>query len=106
MSTTVWLITGANRGLGLELTTQLLATSPTNEVIATCRNPTSASDLHRLQETAKGRVHVVPLDVSNEQSMRGSVQYVQDILGERGLDYLYNNAAIVRCLVSCCREHG
>ena len=101
MSTTVWLITGANRGLGLELTTQLLAASPTNEVIATCRNPDSASDLHKLHETAKGRVHVVPLDVSDEQSMRDSVRHVQDILGERGLDYLYNNAAIVRSLVSC-----
>lgn len=92
---TIWLITGANRGLGLELTTQLLAASPTNEVIATCRNPAGASDLHTLRETAKGRVHVVPLDVSSEQSMRESVKYVQEILGERGLDYLYNNAAIV-----------
>lgn len=97
MSTTVWLITGANRGLGLELTTQLIAASPTNEVVATCRDPAGASDLQRLQATASGRVHVVPLDVSSEQSMRNSVKYVLDILGERGLDYLYNNAAIV-CL--------
>ncbi|KZT63400.1 NAD(P)-binding protein [Daedalea quercina L-15889] len=94
MATTIWLITGANRGLGLELTTQLLATSPANEVIAACRNPARASDLHALQASATGRVHVVPLDVSSEQSMRDSVRHVADVLGERGLDYLYNNAAI------------
>ncbi|TFY52500.1 hypothetical protein EVJ58_g9985 [Rhodofomes roseus] len=94
MSTTVWLITGANRGLGLELTIQLLATNPANEIIATCRNPADADELHRLQKLANERIHIVPLDVSSEQSMRGSVQYVSDVLGERGIDYLYNNAAI------------
>ncbi|KAH9924012.1 C-factor [Fomitopsis serialis] len=91
---TVWLITGANRGLGLELTTQLLAASLSNEIIATCRTPAAATDLHKLQASEMGRVHVVPLDVGSEQSMRDSVKYVSDILGDRGLDYLYNNAAI------------
>ncbi|PCH39153.1 NAD(P)-binding protein [Wolfiporia cocos MD-104 SS10] len=94
-----WLITGANRGIGLELTRQLLASAaPTHTVIAACRTPDAASDLHALQHdtsgAVKGAVHVVALDVSSEASIRACVPAVQAILGERGLDYLYNNAAV------------
>ncbi|CCM04760.1 uncharacterized protein FIBRA_06950 [Fibroporia radiculosa] len=88
-----WLITGSNRGLGLELTRQLL-TSPSNTVIASCRTPDKAAELHALKNTAKGTLHVIPLDVSSEQSIRDSVRHVDTILAGRGLDYLYNNAGV------------
>ena len=56
-----------------------------------------------LKDSAKGQLHVVALDVSSEASIRGSVPEVEGILGEKGLDYLYNNAAIVSPAASACR---
>ena len=83
-----------SRGIGLELVRQLVS-NPSNIVVATCREPSRASKLHALKDGAKGQLHVVALDVSSESSIRGSVAEVSRILGDRGLDYLYNNAAIV-----------
>ncbi|KAI0639845.1 NAD-P-binding protein [Trametes polyzona] len=89
----VWLITGASRGIGLELSKQLLATT-SDIVIATCRTPATATALNALAESAKGRLHVVPLDITNDQSVKDSVQKVASILGDRGIDYLINNAGV------------
>lgn len=86
-----------SRGIGLELVRQLVS-NPNNIIVATCREPARASKLHMLKEGAKGQLHVVALDVSSETSIRGSVAEVAKILGDRGLDYLYNNAAVVSLL--------
>ncbi|KZT06973.1 C-factor [Laetiporus sulphureus 93-53] len=91
--TGTWLITGSNRGIGLQLTKELLSSSA-NTVIATCRTPDTATELHALEENVAGTLHIVPLDVSSEASMRESVQIVSSILGDGGIDVLYNNAAI------------
>ena len=72
-----------------------MVSDPNNIVVATCREPSRASKLHALKDKAKGQLHVVALDVSREASIRGSVAEVSRILGNRGLDYLYNNAAVV-----------
>ncbi|KZT64549.1 NAD(P)-binding protein [Daedalea quercina L-15889] len=94
---TTWLVTGASRGLGLELVRQLSA-SNSNLVIATCRNPASAVQLRTLQDDAhsrsQGNLHIVQLDVIDQQSVRASVAEVDRIVGEKGLDVLYNNAGI------------
>lgn len=75
---------------------QLTATE-SNLVIATARNPSTASQLSALQEEIRSlnNLHVIQLDANDEKSMRASVAQVQQILGERGLDVLYNNAGIV-----------
>ncbi|CCM06001.1 uncharacterized protein FIBRA_08244 [Fibroporia radiculosa] len=83
-----------SRGIGLELVRQLVA-SPTNIVIATCRSPSKAGALQALRSSAKGELHVVELDTGSETSIRESVPVVAAILGDRGLDYLYNNAGIM-----------
>ncbi|KAI0375982.1 C-factor [Pilatotrama ljubarskyi] len=91
--TYTWLITGTSRGIGLEMTRQLLA-DPSNIVVAACRNPDKATALHVLKDSAKGTLHVVALDVSDEASIQNSFKAVEQALGDKGLDYLYNNAAI------------
>ncbi|KAH9848800.1 C-factor [Lenzites betulinus] len=91
--TSTWLITGTSRGIGLELVKQLLANS-SNTVIATCRTPDKAAALHALKDSARGTLHVVALDVADEASIESSRKAVEAILGSKGLDYLYNNAAI------------
>ena len=45
-------VTGANRGLGLEMTRQLLAAG--DEVVATARQPKTADELDKLVSTSGG----------------------------------------------------
>ena len=64
-------------------------------VIATCRNLSSADALNSLKSIAGSRLHVVRLDVADEASILSAAKDTETILGEIGLDYLINNAAIV-----------
>ncbi|KAI9061965.1 NAD-P-binding protein [Trametes sanguinea] len=91
---TTWLVTGTSRGIGLEIVKQLVA-NPVNLVVAALRNPDKAPALHGLKTTAKGKLHIVKLDVSNFDSIRESVKQIEPILGDIGLDYLVSNAGVV-----------
>lgn len=62
------LITGANRGLGLEFTRQYLAEGYT--VIATCRNPDAAHALRELERTASGALSAIEVDVADAASVK------------------------------------
>ncbi|EIW81579.1 NAD(P)-binding protein [Coniophora puteana RWD-64-598 SS2] len=88
-----WFITGASRGIGLELTRQLLQL-PDNTVFATCRDPARATDLRALAESYQGAIHIIQLDVAEEESIAKGAGEVIQLLDGRGLDYLFNNAAI------------
>ncbi|KAI0266193.1 C-factor [Gloeopeniophorella convolvens] len=90
---TTWLVTGSNRGIGLEIVKQLLA-SAENIVIATCRRPDAATALKALENGAAGKLHVAPLDVSDSTSIKTSAESLKDLLEPQGLDYLINNAAV------------
>ena len=83
------LITGANRGLGLEMARQLAERG--DEVLATCRQPQNAPALAALAAAHDG-LEVLPLDVASANSRAALVA----ALAERGaaLDWLVNNAAI------------
>ncbi|KAI0746454.1 C-factor [Daedaleopsis nitida] len=88
-----WLITGCSRGIGLGITKQLLE-SPANFIIATARDPAKATALQELKSTAKGTLHVITLDVDQDDGILRSYEEVKAILGDNGLDYLVNNAAV------------
>ena len=60
------LVTGANRGLGLEFVRQLLARG--DHVVAACRQPGKATALNALAGEYPGRLHVLPLDVADAKS--------------------------------------
>lgn len=61
------LVTGANRGLGLEFTRQLLARG--DRVVATARQPGRATELNALAAEHPGRLRVLPLDVAEPASI-------------------------------------
>lgn len=88
---TTVLITGANRGLGLEFTRQYLDAGAA--VIATCRDPTAADDLARLGERYAGRLDVVPLTLPDEAGIAALAAHV----GQRNarLDLVVANAGIL-----------
>ena len=63
-------VTGANRGIGLEFCKQILAKSDGNSVVASCRDPSAATDLTALQkEMGASRLAIVALDVADEKSI-------------------------------------
>lgn len=80
-----YLITGANRGIGLEMTRQALELGL--RVIATCRDPSSAADLSAL----RGALEVHSLDVTDDASTNALVEK----LGTVKLDVLVNNAGFM-----------
>ncbi|XP_020914868.1 uncharacterized protein LOC110252390 [Exaiptasia diaphana] len=88
-------ITGANRGIGLELVKAFLNLSPAPEhVFATARSPESASDLKQLQSN-HSNLHVLQLDVTDFDSFPKVVEQVAEILDGKGLNVLLNNAGIL-----------
>jgi NAD(P)-dependent dehydrogenase (short-subunit alcohol dehydrogenase family) len=88
------LITGASRGLGYGLVQQYAAAHAGNHVFAGVRS-VSGQTTAALTAFAKSHpnVHIIPLDVSNDQSITGSVKYVSDIVDH--LDVIINNAGIL-----------
>ena len=93
MPTRTALVTGANRGLGLEFVRQLLARG--ERVLAGCRQPGKASELNLLAASHPGRLQVLPLDVANEVSRNAFAQELALVLGDARLDLLVNNAGVL-----------
>jgi NAD(P)-dependent dehydrogenase (short-subunit alcohol dehydrogenase family) len=85
------IVTGANRGLGLEFTRQLLARG--DHVVAACRHPGKASELTHLAGGYPGRLHVLPLDVADEKSRTAFARELP--LVADGVDLLINNAGVL-----------
>ena len=84
---TTYLITGAARGIGLELTKRLIERG--DEVWAGVRGPTGALDA--LAGRSDGRLHLLTLEVSDETS----VQRAKAVVGDTPIDVLINNAGVV-----------
>ena len=80
------LITGANRGIGLALTAELLKGG--HRVLATARNPGKATELEKLRKKHGESLEVVELDVTSEESVKAAAARVG------ALDVLVNNAAV------------
>ena len=88
------LVTGANRGIGLEFVRQLLARG--DHVVATCRHPGKASALNALAGDHPARLHVLPLDVADAKSRASLVHDLPLVLGDDGrIDLLLNNAGVL-----------
>ena len=82
------LITGANRGLGLEFARQYAADGW--QVFATCRNPTSTLELRRLANTSDQKLRVMALDVTDSASVKTAAAE----LDGQAIDILLNNAGV------------
>ena len=88
------LVTGANRGIGLEFTRQLLARG--DRVIAACRRPGQAHALGALAGEHPGRLQLVPLDVAEAASHAALLGELPLLLGEDGrLDAVIQNAGVL-----------
>lgn len=84
-------VTGANRGLGLEFVRQLLARDA--RVFAACRHPGKALELTKLAGAHPGRLSVLPLELTQERSIAELVREVGAL--SAALDLLINNAGML-----------
>jgi NAD(P)-dependent dehydrogenase (short-subunit alcohol dehydrogenase family) len=82
------LITGTNRGIGLELTRQYAKDG--DRVFACCRSPQTAEELNRLAKQSNGRITVQAMDVSDEKSIEAAAKAI----GDQPIDILINNAGV------------
>ncbi|TRZ17481.1 hypothetical protein HGM15179_009593 [Zosterops borbonicus] len=88
------LITGCSRGIGLGLVRGLAASSPSPELVfATCRFPEKAQELQQLSKQYSN-IKLLQLDVVCENSIKKVVKEVEEIVGDKGLNCLINNAGI------------
>lgn len=90
----VWMntifITGANRGIGLELTKQLAKEG--NKILAGCRNLKGADELRILQKDFE-HVHIIELAVDDEESVDRCFKKLSE--KNQKIDLLFNNAGII-----------
>ena len=77
------------------MTKQVLQ-SPNAVVVGACRNPEKATNLQALANSAPGRLHIVPIDIVDQESVRKCAEQVTSLLGGKGVDYLINNAGVVQ----------
>jgi len=85
------LITGASRGIGLELTKQELNAG--SRVLATCRKPEKAEALQSLAASFPDQLRLEALDVESEESIQAVMEKL--LADGEPVDCLYNNAGII-----------
>ncbi|KAJ4781060.1 NAD(P)-binding Rossmann-fold superfamily protein [Rhynchospora pubera] len=89
----VSMVQGASRGIGLEFVRQLLHRKETGHVVATCRDPDSATDLQKLKKDFDSRLNILPLDVTNESTIEEAATTIRDTYGY--LNLLINASGIL-----------
>jgi NAD(P)-dependent dehydrogenase (short-subunit alcohol dehydrogenase family) len=82
------LITGANRGLGLEFARQY--TRAHWRVIACCRRPDAAADLKAIADPTEGKTSLHALDVTDHDRIAALAKELAD----QPVDILLNNAGV------------
>lgn len=81
-------ITGAGRGIGLELARQHLSVG--DRVLALVRNPAGATELEAMAAGSDGRLTVHRMDVGDDASVREGAAST----GDEAVDILYNVAGV------------
>ncbi|THY22711.1 NAD(P)-binding protein [Aureobasidium pullulans] len=91
-----YLITGASRGIGLELTKQLLdlPASQVCKIFTVARN-TDTGPLQELVQKHSDRVVPISASVQDNASVQKAVEAVKANLQGKGLDVLVNNAGVM-----------
>jgi NAD(P)-dependent dehydrogenase (short-subunit alcohol dehydrogenase family) len=110
MAPTVYLVSGANRGIGMWLHDskaptvdalslglgfiQHLVARENVVVFAGARDPTSATALNTLAKEHHGKLHVIKLVSADEANNRAAVEEIKRIAGR--LDVVIANAGVIR----------
>ncbi|MDP1559062.1 MAG: SDR family oxidoreductase [Nitrosomonas sp.] len=82
------LITGTNRGIGMEFSRQYAIDGW--RVLACCRDPASSDALSKLAKQYPEQITVLPLDVTNHEQ----IEHLSKKLSHESIDLLINNAGV------------
>ncbi|KAK3338590.1 hypothetical protein B0H65DRAFT_479513 [Neurospora tetraspora] len=86
-----YVITGSNRGIGLEFIRQLTQ-SPDNTILALVRD--LSKDHSDLKSLANDNTHILECDTSSLASIRDFAKTARSTLGDTKIDYVINNAGV------------
>jgi NAD(P)-dependent dehydrogenase (short-subunit alcohol dehydrogenase family) len=89
MATNTYVITGTSRGIGLQMTRELLASG--NTVLALARKPESSKGLTELKERNPDRLQIYAVDVTSDRDVSA---FVTKLNTNTKVDVLINNAGI------------
>ena len=84
-----YLVTGANRGLGLEFTKQILQAG--HNVYATCRNTNDIDNLNEYSGKYKDSLIILKLDINDHDSILKLNKKLRNV----SIDVMINNAGII-----------
>jgi NAD(P)-dependent dehydrogenase (short-subunit alcohol dehydrogenase family) len=87
------MIQGASRGIGLQMVRQLLESERAGQVIATSRHPDKSDGLRSLRQDHRDRLHLVPLDITQQDSVERAAADLGHHLEE--LDFLFNVSGLL-----------
>ncbi|GFQ75251.1 uncharacterized protein TNCT_586441, partial [Trichonephila clavata] len=92
------MVTGANRGIGLEFVRQLIDLSePPRYIFATYRNADSLKELKEIEESSiKTQVILIKMDVTDNEEVSVVKSIIESTVEERGLNLLINNAGVAQ----------
>jgi NAD(P)-dependent dehydrogenase (short-subunit alcohol dehydrogenase family) len=88
-----FLITGASRGIGLELS--LFALESGHRVLALVRDPHQARTLTHAKKQFGENLQIIPCDITDTTALLAAVQKANEILGPDAIDILVNNAGVL-----------
>ncbi|KAJ9603667.1 hypothetical protein H2200_011853 [Cladophialophora chaetospira] len=89
-----YVITGANRGLGIEFVRQITQDS-SNTVIAAVRSlQGELDDLKQLASKTSGKIHILECNTGDLKSIHSFGDAIKKPLDGKKIDYLLNNAGI------------
>ncbi|KAH6724519.1 C-signal protein [Leptodontidium sp. 2 PMI_412] len=90
----LWIITGANRGLGLEFITQL-ATDSSNTIIAAVRSLSNDLTSLKAVQSQNSSIHILECDTGSQESIsKFGGNFSKSFGAETQIDFLLNNAGI------------
>ncbi|XP_065138761.1 C-signal [Paramisgurnus dabryanus] len=91
------LVTGSNRGIGLELVRQLVDSNLRPiKIFAGCRHPNEpkAQQLQELAQKHQDVITVIQLDINDPDSITKALKLVEAKLKDKGLNLIINNAGV------------
>ncbi|KAJ9119038.1 hypothetical protein QFC22_003529 [Naganishia vaughanmartiniae] len=86
------LVSGANRGIGLNLVSAFLEKTPSAIIFAGARDPTKATELNELAKKHPNNIHVIKLVADDAESNKAAVEDVKKVTDR--LDVVIANAGI------------